>query len=172
MSNDALRDALLQIDECQPSCLRITSAENSGHLRPGWLYRIRPPHSTGRAKPDQSGRSPRPTGVGVPCTGVESLEMSTPTQLDAIKALHGPAAGRLIGQSLFELLADNVEWFVLGSPDILPWAGVYRGVAAVRTWFDRLGEHLQYQQFEPIEFIAQPDTVVEVIHASGSANAT
>ena len=98
--------------------------------------------------------------------------MSTQTQLDAIKALHGPAAGRLIGQSLFELLADDVEWFVLGSPDILPWAGVYRGVAAVRTWFDRLGEHLQYQQFEPIEFIAQPDTVVEVIHASGSANAT
>lgn len=98
--------------------------------------------------------------------------VTTQTQLSAIKALHGPAAGRLIGQSLYELLADDVEWFVLGSPDSLPWAGVYHGAAAVRIWFDRLSEHLQYQQFEPIEFIAQPDTVVEVIHASGHANAT
>ncbi len=43
--------------------------------------------------------------------------------------------------------------------------------AAVRDWL-RPGEHLQYERFEPIEFNAQPDTVVEVFRASGRATAT
>jgi ketosteroid isomerase-like protein len=98
--------------------------------------------------------------------------MNTQDQLDAIKALHGSAAGLLSRQNLFELLAEDVEWYVLGSPDILPWAGVYRGPAEVRGWFNRLSEHLQYEQFEPVEFIAQTDTVVEVIRAIGRAKAT
>ena len=98
--------------------------------------------------------------------------MRTQEQLDAIKALHGSAAGHLSRQNLLELLAEDVEWYVLGSPDILPWAGVYRGPAEVSGWFDRLSEHLQYEQFEPVEFIGQADTVVEVIRASGRAKAT
>ena len=98
--------------------------------------------------------------------------MTTQEQLDAIKALHGSAAGQLSRQDLLALLAEDVEWYVLGSPDILPWAGVYRGPAEVRSWFERLSEHLQYEQFEPVEFIGQADTVVEVIRASGRARAT
>jgi hypothetical protein len=92
--------------------------------------------------------------------------------LERVKALHTPGTGHLVRAALFDLLADDVEWQVAGSPELLPWAGTFRGRDAVRGWLETLDEHLEYDRFEPLEFFADDDTVVEIVRAAGRANAT
>ena len=61
--------------------------------------------------------------------------------------------------ALLELLTDDVEWTLQG-PSVIPFAGTRRGREAVAEFFSLLGENLEFQQFEPREFVAQGDTVV------------
>ncbi len=89
-----------------------------------------------------------------------------------VKALHAREGGLLARSSLFDLVADDVEWYVLGSPDELPWAGTFRGSEGVRRWLEVLDEHMEYERFEPLEFFADGDTVLEIVFAAGHARAT
>jgi len=73
---------------------------------------------------------------------------------------------------LFGLLADDVEWQVAGSPDLLPWAGVVSGPDGVRGWLETLNEHMEYDRFELVEIHGDGDTVVEIVIASGQAAAS
>ena len=91
---------------------------------------------------------------------------------EAVRSLHTPGDGRLRRDPLFELLADDVEWFALGSPERLPWAGEHRGQEAVRSRLARLGDAMDYSAFELKELHEAGDTVVEVIAAAGRARAT
>ena len=43
---------------------------------------------------------------------------------------------------------------------MIPFAGTRRGREGVAEFFSLLGETLEFQQFEPREFVAQGDTVV------------
>jgi uncharacterized protein len=92
--------------------------------------------------------------------------------LAAVRALHAREGGLLARASLFDLVADDVEWYVLGSPDELPWAGTFRGTGGVRRWMEVLDEHMDYERFEPVEFFADGDTVIEIVFAAGRARAT
>jgi uncharacterized protein len=88
--------------------------------------------------------------------------------VESVRGLHQGAA--LVG--LFDLLHDDVEWWVLGSPDELPWAGLFRGHEGVRRWSELLNDEMEYLEFEPREFIAGSDVVVELIYAAGRARTT
>ena len=90
----------------------------------------------------------------------------------AVEALHAREGGLLARSSLYDLLADDVEWYVLGSPEELPWAGTFRGTEGVRRWLETLDEHMEYERFEPLEFFADGDTVIEIVLAGGHARAT
>ncbi len=90
----------------------------------------------------------------------------------AVKALHAREGGLLERSSLFDLVAENVEWYVLGSPEKLPWAGTFHGPDGVRRWMELLDEHMEYERFEPLEFFADGETVVEIVMAGGRARAT
>jgi ketosteroid isomerase-like protein len=57
-------------------------------------------------------------------------------------------------------LADDVEWKVPGPREVLPFAGVYRGRRHVGEFFATLGATLEFESFQPKEFIAQGDKVV------------
>ena len=92
--------------------------------------------------------------------------------LAAVKALHAREGGLLERSSLFDLVAENVEWYVLGSPEELPWAGTFHGPDGVRRWMEVLDEHMEYERFEPLEFFADGQTVVEIVMAGGRARAT
>jgi uncharacterized protein len=92
--------------------------------------------------------------------------------LAAVKALHAREGGLLARSSLFDVVADDVEWHVLGSADELPWAGTFRGSEGVRRWMGVLDEHMEYERFEPLEFFADGDTVIEIVSAGGHARAT
>ena len=99
--------------------------------------------------------------------------MTSPSELlAAVKALHSREGGLLARSSLFDLVADDVEWYVLGSPEELPWAGTFRGKDGVRRWMRVLDEHMEYERFEPLELFADGDTVIEIVFAAGRARAT
>ena len=98
--------------------------------------------------------------------------MSREEQLRLVEGLHAPESGLLERTSLFDLLAPEVEWLVAGSPEVLPWAGVFRGPDGVTQWMQTLDEHLEYDRFEAVEFFADGDTVIEIVLAGGRAHAT
>ena len=69
------------------------------------------------------------------------------------------AVGRSDIPALLDLLTEDVEWTFQG-PSSIPFAGTRRGREGVAEFFSLVGENIEFQDFEPREFIAQGDTVV------------
>jgi ketosteroid isomerase-like protein len=68
-------------------------------------------------------------------------------------------------QTLLTYVADDVVWAgVYGAAAHVPTSGVRRGKGAVAEFFKQLAEHVQFQQFEPKEFVATGDKVVALGH--------
>jgi ketosteroid isomerase-like protein len=88
----------------------------------------------------------------------------------AVRALHVGAG--LSRDRLWALLADDVEWYALGSPDVLPWAGTVRGHEGVRRWLAVLNEAMDYGRFDLVEVVDAGDVVVELVLGGGKAIAT
>ena len=63
--------------------------------------------------------------------------------------------------AILDLLTDGVEWIHQG-PSVIPGAGTRHGHEGVAEYFSLLDESLEFEQFEPREFVAQGDTVVVV----------
>ena len=61
--------------------------------------------------------------------------------------------------ALLGLLTDDVEWSLPG-PTVIPWSGTRHGHEGVVEFFSLIGETLEFERFEPREFVAQGDTVV------------
>ncbi len=61
--------------------------------------------------------------------------------------------------ALLDLLTEDVEWTFQGPP-VIPFAGTRHGREAVEEFFTSVGETIEFQRFEPRDFIAQGDTVV------------
>src|SRR5215218_566424 len=84
--------------------------------------------------------------------------MSDPTNVDVVQRFYG-AFGQGDIPAALDFLADDVEWTFQG-PSSIPFAGTRRGREGVAEFFSLVGEHLEFQEFEPREFVAQDDTVV------------
>jgi ketosteroid isomerase-like protein len=69
------------------------------------------------------------------------------------------AVGRGDVPTLLDLLTDDVEWTFQG-PSAIPFAGTRRGREGVAEFFSLVGGNLEFERFEPREFVAQGDTVV------------
>jgi len=75
--------------------------------------------------------------------------------------------------TILAALADNVEWEgVKGAEGVAPHAGIRRGRAAVAEFFQIVGSTLDFQAFEPKEFVAQGDTVVAIGSYAATVKAT
>lgn len=61
--------------------------------------------------------------------------------------------------AVLDSLADDVEWTWYGPSDI-PFAGTHHGREGVSNWFSVIAETIEFEQWEPREFVAQGDTVV------------
>jgi ketosteroid isomerase-like protein len=62
--------------------------------------------------------------------------------------------------ALLELLADDVEWRFLGSPDTgTPYGGARKGKQQVGEFFGTLAQADEILEFEPLEFLEGPDHV-------------
>ena len=82
------------------------------------------------------------------------------------------AFGRGDMAALAEVMADDIEWVNPGDPSDDRLAGTYRGKDDVLGWFGKLAETLDFQTFEPREFIAQGDKVVSLVYAEATARST
>ena len=79
------------------------------------------------------------------------------------------AFGRGDAQAIVAACDDNVEWHaVKGAEGVAPHAGLRRGRAQVAQFFQQVGGTIDFQRFEPREFIAQGDQVVVVGEYEGS----
>ncbi len=72
--------------------------------------------------------------------------------------------------ALLELLADDVEWRFLGSPETgTPYGGTYKGKQQVAQFFGKLAEADEIQEFEPREFLEGPHHVTVLGRIKGRA---
>jgi ketosteroid isomerase-like protein len=84
--------------------------------------------------------------------------MNDQVNVDVVQQAYA-AFGRGDIPALLSLLTDDVEWSLYG-PSVIPWAGTRHGHEGVAEFFSLIGETLEFEQFEPREFVAQGDTVV------------
>ena len=82
------------------------------------------------------------------------------------------AFGRGDIQGVLNTVADNVDWFMSGPTDIIPFAGQYKGRDQVAQFFAKLGEAEEVERFEPREFIAQGDKVIALGNYRGRIKST
>ena len=87
-----------------------------------------------------------------------SNELGARTNVDVVREAY-EAVGRGDIPALLDLLTDDVEWTLQG-PSVIPFAGTRRGREGVIEFFSLLVETVEFQEFEPREFVAQDDTVV------------
>jgi uncharacterized protein len=69
------------------------------------------------------------------------------------------AVGRNDIPAVLDLLTEDVEWILQG-PSAIPFAGACHGKREVAEFFSLVAQHVDFEQFEPREFVAQGDTVV------------
>jgi ketosteroid isomerase-like protein len=82
------------------------------------------------------------------------------------------AFGRGDIPALLTLLTDDVEWAIPGPPDVLPYAGTFRGREEVERFFTLLARAVEYEQFEARDFVAGGDGVVALGYEKGRARPT
>jgi uncharacterized protein len=61
-------------------------------------------------------------------------------------------------------LADNVDWFIPGPKDIIPFAGRRQDREQVAQFFEKLVGMQDAEQFDVREFVAQGDSVATLGH--------
>jgi ketosteroid isomerase-like protein len=88
----------------------------------------------------------------------ESENVQTVRRLYACVFGQGDIPGALV------LLTDDVDWWLAGPREILPWAGARRGREQVGRFLVAFPETLEILAFEPREFIAHDETVVVLGH--------
>jgi len=81
------------------------------------------------------------------------------------------AFGRGDLEALLGLFDENIEWISPGPADF-PLAGRRRGRAAVAEFFKTLNDVIDFQSFEPREFIAKGDRVIVLGTDTGRVKAT
>jgi ketosteroid isomerase-like protein len=106
----------------------------------------------------------------MPAGNVVGMTEPLDDQIASVAGLHDGA--RLSRTGLFDLLADDVEWWVAGPADVFAWAGTFHGHEGVRQWAEALNAAMDYTRFELLEIFGAGDRVVEVIGAGGTARAT
>ncbi|MBI2264594.1 MAG: nuclear transport factor 2 family protein [Armatimonadetes bacterium] len=74
-------------------------------------------------------------------------------------------------QAVLDGLSENVEWVVPGPAEIAS-AGTRYGRRQVAEFFQILDRELQFEQFEPKEYVAQGDRVVALGYIRARAKST
>lgn len=70
------------------------------------------------------------------------------------------------------LLAEDVEWWVAGPRDVLPFAGTWRGLEGIAEFHRLLRETMRYDQTVLQRYLADGDDVAAIFIGSGIAHRT
>jgi ketosteroid isomerase-like protein len=113
--------------------------------------------------------------LGPPPAAARALEGHLSPQetreLEAIRWIH---EGSGIIQRFRDsgVLADSVEWVVPGPPDVLPFAGTWRGLAGISEFQKRLDVTMRYDRVELLEYLVSANNVAAIFIGEGVARAT
>ena len=92
--------------------------------------------------------------------------------IDIAKSLYA-SFRRQDAESVLDLFADDAMIHgPTSSTEILPWGGTYNGREAIKKFFKLLGEGLDIEQFDIIDFIGERDKVVVLGFIRGKAKMT
>lgn len=92
-------------------------------------------------------------------------------ELNVIRWIHeGPGIIQRFRES--GALSDSVEWIVPGPPDVLAFAGTWRGLAGISEFQHRLDETMRYDRVELLEYLVSANTVAAIFVGEGVARAT
>ena len=81
--------------------------------------------------------------------------------IDLVKAAYADFGSGNI-PALLDRMDDGITWETPAPADVIPFGGSRRGKAAVAQFFQALAETLEFDKFEPQEFIASEDAVVAI----------
>jgi len=68
--------------------------------------------------------------------------------------------------------ADDIDWSMPGSPDVVPYAGHRRGREQVAQFYSTFAETEEVEQMELQDFIAQGEQVLAFGHYKGRVKST
>src|ERR671910_2292363 len=92
--------------------------------------------------------------------------------IDIAKSLYA-SVRRQDAESVLDLFADNAMLHgPTSSTKILPWGGTYNGMEGVKQFFKLLGEGLDIEQFDIIDFIGEREKVAVLGFIRGKAKMT
>jgi uncharacterized protein len=99
------------------------------------------------------------------------LSDSERRHLDIIRSIH---EGRGIIQRAREsgILADSVEWWVAGPPDVLPFAGTWRGIDGIAEFERRLSATMRYDRVQLRRYLVSGEDVAAIFNGAGIARAS
>lgn len=81
------------------------------------------------------------------------------------------AFGRGDLQAMLGLVGESVEWDIEG-PEVVPYFGAWRGRDGVRDFVTRLATSVEFERFEPREFLPSGQKVVVTGSERGRVRAT
>ena len=87
--------------------------------------------------------------------------MSEYDNVNIVKEIYSAQRGHNI-PALLDFLANEVRWFAIGPPGIIPTAGTRYGREQVKQYFETLDGMEELENCEPREFIVQGDKVVAI----------
>lgn len=122
-----------------------------------------------RGAPATMGHDGAPHPNGAPVSDEPRQPEATTRGQDMVTVVQDAYAafGRGDFPAVLGIMADDIEWVILGPSD-LPWKGTRHGKSAVGQWFGVLYQHVDQRVFAPQTFIAQHDTVVVLVHTEST----
>lgn len=70
------------------------------------------------------------------------------------------------------LMSDSLEWWVPGPKNILPFAGMWKGIKGFNEFYSQLGKTMRYDKVEIREYIIDGDEIAAIFWGEGIALST
>ena len=117
---------------------------------------------------------PAPAPAPLPPAAAHLAGQLSPLEERHLAVVRGIHEGRGIIQRAREsgILADSAEWWVAGPPEVLPFAGTWRGIAGIVEFERRLDATMRYDRVELRRYLVSGDDVAALFLGAGVAKAT
>ena len=73
-------------------------------------------------------------------------------------------------ETIFAACDPNIEWVSNSDPALIPWGGERKGIDGARSFFKELTAHIEYESFQPRDFIGGSDYVTVLGHTIARVN--
>jgi hypothetical protein len=115
--------------------------------------------------------SPSAPAPALPPAAAHLAGHLSPLEQQHLAVIRGIHEGRGIIQRAREsgILVDSVEWWVPGPPEVLPFAGTWRGIAGIAEFERRLDSTMRYDRVELRRYLVSGDDVAALFLGAGVA---